>query len=143
MVGMIKQNKHKIRIEHKLIKSLDSRLLSELRTIHKVANKMEEVSRKGKLSQKYHTQKKVEHKEIIEETYQKIIKLDRDMVLIDKIKNKNLKEIHLILYIERVTVPKKLLSNAQKKDYNMNFSKLNPYLSVTSKLASSNKDILL
>ena len=141
-VGKIKQSKQKIRIEQSLIKSLDAKCLSTLRNIRKESMKNKDnISYNEKNDmRRYDSEVIMSPRDVIMETKEKLINIEREIDLINKIEKHNLKTIHPIKYRERVPTARKLINDKQKQDFKTNFTKLYSYNALTHFMAISSND---
>lgn len=130
------KSKQKQKIEQTILKSLDSKRLTKLRVILKETDS-ESVSMINKIKKQYEVEEMKENNDLIEETKKKMIEVEEQMVLINKLEMQTMKKRFPLLYSEKVIVSRKLLNTAHKKEYNKNFSKLNSYDKYISNLANS------
>ena len=130
-------NKQINKIEQVAMKSLDFKPLSDLRKVQIENQKV--FIKENFLKQRYEKENKIEIDEVLIETQQKIFNLDKEIGLMEKVEKQNLKEIHPILYKEKLPTPRKLI-NENKKTYNRHFSKLNSYMSIKTSMAHQSKE---
>ncbi len=132
-----KNNKvHKTtKLEERTLKSLDTKNITEIKK-HLKEKRLDELPTRDK---KPTVPEVIDNELLIKQALNKMMKIDEEMRIMNKIENQKMKEIHPILYKKRPLTSRKPIVEKEKKEYNKNFTKINVNSSLQSGLFSVSK----
>lgn len=123
------------KLEEVTLRSLDSKNIPEIKKLNKLKMEDELNTREEKPT----VQEIIDNEVFIKEALNKMIKIDDEMKLINKITNQKLKEIHPIKYKQRPYTSRKPIVEKEKREYNKNFTKVNLNSGLITSLQSPRK----